>query len=207
MQDGHVGDFIIAAAINVGLGLSIAAATRRHQRELKPRDGFLLVTLSWVLMSGSASLPFLIAMPDLSLTDAYFEAMSGLTTTGSTVLTGLDTLPPSINFRRHALHWFGGIGIIVLAVAILLLPGCSTTTTRTVITDKAGRVTDTTVVTKAADPAAYALAGAVVTAYAPPRARIIREEKAAATPGDVRRILRGPIRPREIARRWQPAVP
>jgi trk system potassium uptake protein len=123
MRDGHVGDFIIAAAINVGLGLSIAAATRRHQRELKPRDGFLLVTLSWVLMSGSASLPFVIAMPELSFTDAYFEAASGLTTTGATVLTGLSDLPPSINFWRHALHWFGGIGIIVLAVAVLPLLG------------------------------------------------------------------------------------
>jgi trk system potassium uptake protein TrkH len=122
-QDGMWIDFVIAAAINVGLGLAIAAVTRRHQRELKPRDGFLLVTLSWVLMSGSASLPFLIALPDLSFTDAYFEAASGLTTTGATVLTGLADLPPSINFWRHALHWFGGIGIIVLAVAVLPLLG------------------------------------------------------------------------------------
>jgi trk system potassium uptake protein len=123
MQDGHMIDFAIAAAINVTVGLAIAGATRKYQRELKARDGFLLVTLSWVLMSGSASLPFLIAMPELSFTDAYFEAMSGLTTTGATVLTGLDTLPPSINFWRHALHWFGGIGIIVLAVAVLPLLG------------------------------------------------------------------------------------
>jgi trk system potassium uptake protein TrkH len=65
----------------------------------------------------------MIALPDLSFTDAYFEAMSGLTTTGSTVLTGLDKLPPSINLWRHALHWFGGIGIIVLAVAVLPLLG------------------------------------------------------------------------------------
>jgi trk system potassium uptake protein TrkH len=123
MQDGHMIDFAIAAAINIGVGLAIAGATRRYQRELKARDGFLLVTLSWILMSGSASLPFLIAMPELSFTDAYFEAMSGLTTTGSTVLTGLDELPASINFWRHALHWFGGIGIIVLAVAVLPLLG------------------------------------------------------------------------------------
>lgn len=122
-QDGIWIDFVIAAAINVGLGLGIAAATRRHKRELKPRDGFLLVTLSWVLMSGSASLPFLTALPNLSFTDAYFEAASGLTTTGATVLTGLADLPPSINFWRHALHWFGGIGIIVLAVAVLPLLG------------------------------------------------------------------------------------
>jgi trk system potassium uptake protein TrkH len=122
-QDGMFIDFAAAAAINVVLGLAIAGATRRYKRELKPRDGFLLVTLSWILMSGSASVPLLIALPGLSFTDAYFEAMSGLTTTGSTVLTGLDNLPPSINLWRCALHWFGGIGIIVLAVAILPLLG------------------------------------------------------------------------------------
>jgi trk system potassium uptake protein TrkH len=122
-QDGMFIDFAVAAAINVVVGLAIAGLTRRYQRELKPRDGFVLVTLSWALMSASASLPLMIALPDLSFTDAYFEAVSGLTTTGSTVLTGLDALPPSINLWRHALHWFGGIGIIVLAVAILPLLG------------------------------------------------------------------------------------
>jgi len=122
-QDGMFVDFAIAAAANVIVGLLIVALTRRYQRELKPRDGFLLVTLSWVLMSASAALPLMIAFPDLSFTDAYFEAMSGLTTTGSTVLVNLDQLPPSINLWRHALHWFGGIGIIVLAVAILPLLG------------------------------------------------------------------------------------
>ncbi len=122
-QDGTFDDFAIAAGINVVLGLTIAAATRRHKRELKPRDGFLLVTLSWVLMSLSAAIPLMIALPGLSFTDAYFEAVSGLTTTGATVLTGLDTLQPSINLWRHAMHWFGGIGIIVLAVAVLPLLG------------------------------------------------------------------------------------
>ena len=122
-QDGTFDDFAIAAGINVIVGLAIAGATRRYKRELKPRDGFLLVTLSWVLMSASATVPLMIALPSLSFTDAYFEAMSGLTTTGSTVLTGLDHLQPSINLWRHALHWFGGIGIIVLAVAVLPLLG------------------------------------------------------------------------------------
>ncbi|MFO1426837.1 MAG: potassium transporter TrkG [Steroidobacteraceae bacterium] len=122
-QDGMFIDFALAAAINVGLGLLIALLTRRYKRELKPRDGFMLVTLSWVLMSGSAAVPLLIALPGLSFTDAYFEAMSGLTTTGSTVLTGLDHLAPSLNLWRCALHWFGGIGIIVLAVAVLPLLG------------------------------------------------------------------------------------
>jgi trk system potassium uptake protein TrkH len=122
-QDGQVVDFLTAAGINLFVGLSVAALTRGHRRELKPRDGFVLVTLSWVLMSASGAIPLLIALPDLSLTDAYFEAMSGLTTTGSTVLSGLDTLPPSINLWRHLMHWIGGLGIIVLAVAILPLLG------------------------------------------------------------------------------------
>jgi trk system potassium uptake protein TrkH len=121
--DGTAIDFVAAAAINVVVGLSLAFVTRRHARELKPRDGFLLVTMTWVLMSASATIPLLIALPELSFTDAYFEAMSGLTTTGSSVLTGLDALPPAINVWRHTLHWLGGLGIIVLAVAILPLLG------------------------------------------------------------------------------------
>src|SRR4051812_671417 len=123
VRDGAILDFVIAAAINVVVGLTVALATRRFRRELKPRDGFLLVTLSWVLMSASGAIPFMVAMPDLSFTDAYFESMSGLTTTGSTILHHLDDLPQSINLWRHTLHWIGGIGIIVLAVAVLPLLG------------------------------------------------------------------------------------
>ena len=123
MGDGIVMDFVGAAFISIFVGLLLATATRRYRRELKPRDGFVLVTLSWVIMSAAAAMPLLIALPGLSFTDAYFEAMSGLTTTGSTVLTGLEHLPPSINLWRCALHWFGGIGIIVLAVAVLPLLG------------------------------------------------------------------------------------
>ncbi len=123
VQDGAVIDFVAAALINALVGLAVALATRRFRRELKPRDGFLLVTLSWVLMSASATIPLMIALPDLSFTDAYFESMSGLTTTGSTVLNHLDDLPQSINLWRHILHWVGGIGIIVLVVAVLPLLG------------------------------------------------------------------------------------
>jgi trk system potassium uptake protein TrkH len=122
-RDGATLDFLAAAAINAAIGLAVALATRRFRRELKPRDGFLLVTLAWVLMSASATIPLMIALPDLSFTDAYFEAMSGLTTTGSTVLNHLDDLPQSINLWRCTLHWIGGIGIIVLAVAVLPLLG------------------------------------------------------------------------------------
>jgi trk system potassium uptake protein len=122
-RDGAALDFVYAAVLNAGIGLAVAFATKRFRRELKPRDGFLLVTLSWVLMSASATIPLLIAIPDLSFTDAFFETMSGLTTTGSTVLNGLDQLPPSVNLWRCTLHWIGGIGIIVLAVAVLPLLG------------------------------------------------------------------------------------
>lgn len=86
--DGMLGDFAAAAGLNVLVGLALAFAFHRYRRELKARDGFLLVTLVWVMMSAAASVPLMMAIPGLSFTDAYFEAMSGLTTTGSTVLTG-----------------------------------------------------------------------------------------------------------------------
>src|SRR5580698_6823838 len=121
--DGLWLQFIMAAVINSGFGLAIALATLKFRRELKPRDGFLLVTLVWVLMSASASIPLLLALPGLNFTRAFFEAMSGLTTTGSTVLTGIDALPKSLNFWRASLHWLGGLGIIVMALAVLPLLG------------------------------------------------------------------------------------
>jgi trk system potassium uptake protein TrkH len=121
--DGLWSQFLIAAAINTGVGLAIALATLKFRRELKPRDGFLLVTLVWVLMSASATIPLLLALPQLSFTRAFFETMSGLTTTGSTVLTDLDHLPRSLLFWRASLQWFGGLGIIVMALAVLPLLG------------------------------------------------------------------------------------
>lgn len=122
-RDGAFDEFAIAALVTSGAGLAIAMSSRRYRRELKSRDGFLLVTLAWVLMSMVATIPMLLLLPELSFTDAFFETMSGLTTTGSTVLTNLQSLPPSINLWRHALHWYGGMGIIVLALAILPLLG------------------------------------------------------------------------------------
>jgi trk system potassium uptake protein TrkH len=122
------GDAALAAydnafLITLGGGLLLWLATRRFKRELQPRDGFLLVTLVWTVLPAFATLPFLFHLRELSLTDAYFEAMSGLTTTGATTLTGLDALPVSINFWRCLLQWLGGMGILVLAVAILPLLG------------------------------------------------------------------------------------
>jgi trk system potassium uptake protein TrkH len=122
-RDGQLLDFVAAATASLVAGAAIWAATRSHKRELRSRDGFLLVTLAWVFMSATATVPLLIALPDLTFTDAFFETMSGLSTTGATVLTGLEHLPPSINLWRAALHWYGGMGIIVLVVAILPLLG------------------------------------------------------------------------------------
>ncbi|MDH4191667.1 MAG: TrkH family potassium uptake protein [Betaproteobacteria bacterium] len=122
-QDGaqHVYDKAIAATALAGGLLWIA--TRRAKRELQIRHGFLLVALIWSVLPAFATLPLLLYLPQLSFTDAYFEAVSGLTTTGATVLSGIDGLPPSINLWRGLLVWIGGMGIIVLTVAILPLLG------------------------------------------------------------------------------------
>src|SRR5512139_3418589 len=122
-DDGQLVDFAVAAVFCLVVGALVWGSTRRYKRELRSRDGFLLVSLAWVLMSAIATVPLLIALPGLSFTDAFFETMSGLSTTGATVLTGLDTMAPSLNMWRHALIWYGGMGIIVIVVAILPLLG------------------------------------------------------------------------------------
>ena len=116
-------DFDLALLITAGIGAALLLTTRRFTRELQPRDGFLLVTLAGPSCPRCATLPLLFHLPGISFTDAYFETMSGLTTTGATVLSGLDQLPLSINVWRHLLVWIGGMGILVLAVAILPLLG------------------------------------------------------------------------------------
>ncbi len=122
-HDGAQLAFDEAAFLTIGGGLLLWLAGRHWRRELKTRDGILLVVLSWTLLPVFAALPLLIHMPDLSLADAYFEAMSGLTATGATVLSGLDELPNSINLWRAQLHWIGGLGVIVLVTAVLPLLG------------------------------------------------------------------------------------
>jgi trk system potassium uptake protein len=121
--DGLVADFLVAAFVSLAAGALLWLLTRGHKRELRSRDGFLLVSLAWILMSAIATVPLVIALPGLSFTDAFFETMSGLSTTGATVLVGLDHLAPSLNMWRAALHWYGGMGIIVLVVAILPMLG------------------------------------------------------------------------------------
>ncbi len=122
-NDGTTAEFVAAMAISLLGGLTLYFTTRADYRELKPRDGFLLVSTVWVLMAGIASIPLLLVYDTMSVTDAFFEAMSALTTTGATVMTDLDNAPPAINLWRHELNWLGGMGIIVLAVAVLPMLG------------------------------------------------------------------------------------
>jgi trk system potassium uptake protein TrkH len=123
LADGAQHAYDDAIVITFSAGALTWFFTRKTQRELQTRDGFLLVVLTWTSLPAFATLPFLIYMPGLSFTDAYFETVSGITTTGATILSGLDTLPLSINLWRGLLVWFGGMGLIVLAVAILPLLG------------------------------------------------------------------------------------
>ena len=122
-NDGTTAEFVAAMVISLGSGLMLYGVTRSHYRELKPRDGFLLVSTVWALMAAIATIPLLLVYDTMSFTDAFFEAMSGLTTTGATVMTKLDDAPPAINLWRHELNWLGGMGIIVLAVAVLPMLG------------------------------------------------------------------------------------
>jgi len=122
-RDAAEDAFVTAALLTFIAGLIMSAATRRFRRELVPRDGFLLVGLTWAVLPVFGALPLWLAIPGLSVTDAYFEAMSAFTATGATVLTGLDDLPLSVNVWRCFMMWVGGLGIIVLAVAILPMLG------------------------------------------------------------------------------------
>ena len=115
--------FITGIGVTLLAGALLSLATRRFRRELQLRDGFVLVALVWLVLPAFASLPLKLAIPGISVTDAYFEAMSGFSATGATLLTGLDQLPLSVNVWRCFLQLVGGLGIIVLAVAILPLLG------------------------------------------------------------------------------------
>ncbi len=115
--------FQVGIAVTMVAGIVMSLATRQFRRELQARDGFVLVGITWALLPAFAAVPLWLAIPGLSVTDAYFEAMSGFTATGATVLSGLDQLPLSVNIWRCFMMLVGGLGIIVLAVAILPLLG------------------------------------------------------------------------------------
>ena len=109
-----------ASLITLAAGLAMLAQGRPEQVHLRPRDMYLLTVCSWVVVCVFAALPFLFTQ-HISYTNAFFESMSGITATGSTVLSGLDDMSPGILMWRSMLHWLGGIGFIAMAVAILPL--------------------------------------------------------------------------------------
>lgn len=123
-QDGNSLPFVMAFAVTLFTGLLLWLPNRRVRRDLRYRDGFLVVVLFWTVLASFGALPFMLTQfQPISLTDSFFESMSGLTTTGGTIYTGLDNLPQSTLFYRQQLQWLGGMGIVVLAVAIMPMLG------------------------------------------------------------------------------------
>lgn len=116
----EIPSFLWASMITFVAGLALVIPGRPENVQLRPRDMYLLTVSSWVLVCIFAALPFLLTQ-NISYTDAFFESMSGITATGATVLSGLDTMSPGILMWRSLLHWLGGIGFIAMAVAILPL--------------------------------------------------------------------------------------
>ena len=122
-KDGQTLALSLAALLTLLLGIVLMLITRNHTKQLNKRDGYLVVSLGWILMTLSGMLPYLFTgvFPDIS--SAFFETMSGYTTTGSSVLADIEIVPKGILFWRSTTHWIGGMGIIVLAIAILPLLG------------------------------------------------------------------------------------
>ncbi len=123
-QDGSGLPFVLAFILCISTGLVIWYPNRKFKRDLRAKEGFLIVALFWLVLASFGAIPFIfLEQPNMSITDAFFESFSGLTTTGATVIEGIEFLPESMQFYRQQLQWLGGMGIIVLAVAILPLLG------------------------------------------------------------------------------------
>ena len=123
-QDVYLASFLLSFFLCFSTGVFLWLSFQSSlKRELGLKEGFMITVLFWIVLSAFAAIPFIISPINLSVTDALFESISGLTTTGSTIITALNPLPRSILFYRQQLQWFGGMGIIVLAVAVLPMLG------------------------------------------------------------------------------------
>ena len=122
-DDGATLDIALAAFVTILIGALAMLYTRDHKKEVKRKEGYLIVTLGWVVMSASGVLPYLFSGAIPSVTNAFFETVSGYTTTGASILNDIESLPKGILFWRSLTHWIGGMGIVVLAIAILPLLG------------------------------------------------------------------------------------
>ena len=122
-SDGVVNEIISSAAILMSLGLILMLTNKNNIRQINKRDGYLIVTVGWLTMILSGMIPYYLTNSIDSFSNIFFETMSGYTATGSTILDDVEALPKSIIFWRSMTHWLGGMGIIVLAIAILPLLG------------------------------------------------------------------------------------
>ncbi|MEK9660808.1 MAG: TrkH family potassium uptake protein [Alphaproteobacteria bacterium] len=148
--------FLASAGLTLFVGVALILTNRSSDMALGIRQAFVLTTVSWLALTAFAALPFGFAELNLSPADAFFEAMSGITTTGSTVIIGLDDAPPGILIWRALLQWLGGIGIIVMAVAVLpMLQVGGMQIFRTESSDKSEKIA----------PRAAQIAGAIGTLY------------------------------------------
>lgn len=123
VEDGATDAFLLGTLITLAFGVLMFFPTLRTPKKVSRQTGFLMVAITWSVIPVFCTLPLMMYLPELSFIDAYFETVSGLTTTGATIFSGLDQLPMSINLWRHELNWIAGMGIIIFAVAILPVLG------------------------------------------------------------------------------------
>ena len=122
-NDGVLKEIAFSAFLTLLIGTLIMFFSKNNIRQINKRDGYLIVTIGWLTMVFSGILPYYFTSSINSFPNLFFETMSGYTTTGSTILNDIESLPESIIFWRSMTHWLGGMGIIVLAIAILPLLG------------------------------------------------------------------------------------
>ncbi|RNC84327.1 MAG: TrkH family potassium uptake protein [Winogradskyella sp.] len=122
-QDGVTKELLLSGITTLLIGGFVMFHTRNHRKEMNKREGYIVVALGWIVMSLSGTLPYLITNAIPTFCDAFFETMSGYTTTGASILNDIESVPKGVLFWRSMTHWIGGMGIIVLAIAILPLLG------------------------------------------------------------------------------------
>ena len=122
-EDGATLDITMAAIVTLLVGVMAMFYTRGHRKEVQRKEGYIIVTFGWLIMSISGVLPYIFSGTIPDITNAFFETISGYTTTGASILNDIESLPKGILFWRSLTHWIGGMGIIVLAIAILPLLG------------------------------------------------------------------------------------
>src|SRR5690606_26794215 len=122
-KDGVTLQLLVSGIIVMLCGVSVMYKTRDHQKLMNKREGYAVVTFGWIIMTLSGTLPYILTNSIPSFTEAFFETMSGYTTMGATILNDIEIVPKGVLFWRSLTHWIGGMGIIVLAIAILPLLG------------------------------------------------------------------------------------